>query len=504
MIDLPMAPLVPGARMQGDEEQMAAGIGYCHTQIKKVANQTFVAAAEVAALARILQSKGLLTEEEFLSHREAEGKRLEKSTRTSVSASRSRNGRRIIAIDASTLPQVDCEARYHQCHGACCAMHFWLTVQDLEEGVVRWDLGRPYIIRQGSDGRCVHQDRGTLRCSVYEQRPGIAGCSPAARTSESGRTSRRGLSIRILLSATRRARFDLISRRRTRPGERSGWHDGSRSGGAIAMLTDLNNTIKQLLVKRIPLNPDEVEVSFECPKREWSSKILKPTINVYLFDLREDVERRETDWMVDRSQTGRTGRRRPPVYVSLSYFITTWAREVLDEHLLLWRCLTALMRELSMGEDLLQGSLKGMGRHIKTATAQADGVLRNPGEFWSALDNNLKPAVIYSATLPVELDVLIQTPLVLTKVVGSAISGWMARQTQFAVGGAVRSAIREERRRPDVCVRGACDLPEPGDQRAERRGRALRGARRAFWTAPGAGGEPRGRCVGMGDRGAGA
>ena len=205
------------------------------------------------------------------------------------------------------------------------------------------------------------------------------------------------------------------------------------------MLTDLNNTIKQLLVKRIPLDPDEVEVSFECPKREWSSKILKPTVNVYLFDLREDVERRETDWMVDRSQTGKTGRRRPPVYVSLSYFITTWAREVLDEHLLLWRCLTALMRELSMGEDLLQGSLKGMGRHIRTSTAQADGVLRNPGEFWSALDNDLKPAVIYSATLPVELDVLIQTPLVLTKVVRISDIGLDRTQTQFAVGGAVRT-----------------------------------------------------------------
>ena len=174
MIDLPMAPLVPNARMQGDEEQMAAGIGYCHTQIKKVANQTFVAAAEVAALARILQARGLLTEEEFLSHREAEGKRLEKiyqDQRIGIEVEERTPDK--YAIDASTLPQVDCEARYHQCHGACCAMHFWLTVQDLEEGVVRWDLGRPYIIRQGSDGRCVHQDRGTLRCSVYDQRPGI-------------------------------------------------------------------------------------------------------------------------------------------------------------------------------------------------------------------------------------------------------------------------------------------------------------------------------------------
>ena len=43
----------------------------------------------------------------------------------------------------------------------------------MEEGHVRWDLGRPYEIRQERDGSCTHQDRGSGACSIYEHRPGI-------------------------------------------------------------------------------------------------------------------------------------------------------------------------------------------------------------------------------------------------------------------------------------------------------------------------------------------
>jgi len=205
------------------------------------------------------------------------------------------------------------------------------------------------------------------------------------------------------------------------------------------MINDLNNTLKQLLINRIPLDQEEVDITFDCPKREWSSKLNKPTINLYLFDLREDIELRASDWIIERDKSGVKSQRRPPVYISMSYFVTTWAREVIDEHLLLWRCLTALMRERAIGDDLLQGTLRGQREHIKTATAQADGVLRNPGEFWSALDNDLKPAVVYSATLPVELDVVIHTPIVLTKRIEVSDIGLDRKRVQLAIGGQVRS-----------------------------------------------------------------
>ena len=48
------------------------------------------------------------------------------------------------------------------------------------------------------------------------------------------------------------------------------------------MITDLDETIKQLLIQKGALEPAEVDISFETPKREWSASISKPTVNLYL------------------------------------------------------------------------------------------------------------------------------------------------------------------------------------------------------------------------------
>jgi len=67
--------------------------------------------------------------------------------------------------------EVDCEDRIHLCQAACCRLPFALSKQDLEERVVCWDFGVPYMIDQGEDGYCVHHDRCTGACAIYEKRP---------------------------------------------------------------------------------------------------------------------------------------------------------------------------------------------------------------------------------------------------------------------------------------------------------------------------------------------
>ena len=65
---------------------------------------------------------------------------------------------------------VDCEARMHLCKGVCCAMRHALQESDVREGIVKWDLGSPYWIREAPDNRCVHQEP-TGGCGVFEARP---------------------------------------------------------------------------------------------------------------------------------------------------------------------------------------------------------------------------------------------------------------------------------------------------------------------------------------------
>jgi hypothetical protein len=70
-------------------------------------------------------------------------------------------------------PRVDCASRLHACGAACCRLAFALSRQDVEEGVVQWEFGRPYMVRRAPDGYCAHLERDAqgCRCGVYAHRP---------------------------------------------------------------------------------------------------------------------------------------------------------------------------------------------------------------------------------------------------------------------------------------------------------------------------------------------
>ena len=68
---------------------------------------------------------------------------------------------------------VDCEARMPVCRAICCHLKFPLTAGEVDAGIVKWDIGHPYIIRHESSGACTHNDTSTGRCGVYENRPAV-------------------------------------------------------------------------------------------------------------------------------------------------------------------------------------------------------------------------------------------------------------------------------------------------------------------------------------------
>lgn len=71
-------------------------------------------------------------------------------------------------------PPIPCAELIPLCHARCCALRFALSTEDLDEGVIRWDYGRPYLIRQrASDGYCVHNDPDRRACTVHAQRPRV-------------------------------------------------------------------------------------------------------------------------------------------------------------------------------------------------------------------------------------------------------------------------------------------------------------------------------------------
>ncbi len=79
-------------------------------------------------------------------------------------------------VDKYTVesPSPPCDELIPICKARCCRMSFSLSTQDLDEGVVRFDYGQPYLIKQRqSDGYCVHSGPITRSCGVHAQRPRV-------------------------------------------------------------------------------------------------------------------------------------------------------------------------------------------------------------------------------------------------------------------------------------------------------------------------------------------
>ena len=170
------------------------------------------------------------------------------------------------------------------------------------------------------------------------------------------------------------------------------------------MINDLDETLKKLLIKKGGLNPAEIDISFDMPDREWSSSISKPTVNLYLYDIHENHELRNNEWWTVTRENGIATKKKPPLRVDLSYLVTVWTNETADQHSLLGQVVKTLFLYQEMPEEVMCGELKKLEWPLRTFTAQPDGVLRNSADFWSALDNQLKPSISYVVTIPLDLD----------------------------------------------------------------------------------------------------
>lgn len=185
------------------------------------------------------------------------------------------------------------------------------------------------------------------------------------------------------------------------------------------MIADLDETIRQLLVAELPIRNGEIDISFDQPKRDWSTRIAKPTINLFLYDVRENNVLRRHQWerLDNAADSGeRLARlKRTPMRVDCSYMMTTWAADPADEHRLLTRAMLALFRFPVIPQSRLIGSLQNPPYDIQARVARHD-VLTDPSDLWNVLDNELRPSVSYVVTLALSPWQEITGPLVRTRI----------------------------------------------------------------------------------------
>jgi hypothetical protein len=212
------------------------------------------------------------------------------------------------------------------------------------------------------------------------------------------------------------------------------------------MLADLDETLRTLLRRELERHGfDGVEVAFDAPSREWSGQLSSPTVNVFLYDLRESQDARQSEWSTQRGN-GRARDIRPPMMMECSDAVTAWTQAVEDEHRLLSQVLGVLFAFPSLPVDAMTPRMAGLADRFpvegRIAQAKSDG----KADFWNAVGGQYKASLDYVTTIACESGVVVERgPEVRTQTISQRMSdGPSSTITElFRFGGKVHDAEGE-------------------------------------------------------------
>ncbi|MEI7847244.1 MAG: DUF4255 domain-containing protein [Chloroflexota bacterium] len=172
------------------------------------------------------------------------------------------------------------------------------------------------------------------------------------------------------------------------------------------MIPDVDEALHKLLNLEIPIKDNEIDVLYDQPKRDWASRISKPTINLFLFDIRENLRLRGSEQFtrIDR-EDGTVELRRNPVRMDFRYLLTVWIKDAEDEHLLLASALMGLLRNPFLPAYCLSEQLKIQPVPIPLEVANFPpeaGPVDKFTDLWGVLDNEMRPGIILTITLSLD------------------------------------------------------------------------------------------------------
>jgi Pvc16 N-terminal domain/Carboxypeptidase regulatory-like domain len=193
------------------------------------------------------------------------------------------------------------------------------------------------------------------------------------------------------------------------------------------MLADLDETLRTLLRTELERHGFEgVDIAFDAPAREWSGQLSKPTVNIFLYDLREAETLRTSEWSrIQRD--GRTFEGRPPMVMECSYAVTAWTQAVEDEHRLLSQVLAIFYAYPEIPQSSLNGRLANGSQQwpIKARIGQGKG---EKSDFWSAIGGQYKVSLDYVVRLSVDSGAKLERgPEVRTQTVRTRLADGPAR-----------------------------------------------------------------------------
>jgi hypothetical protein len=167
------------------------------------------------------------------------------------------------------------------------------------------------------------------------------------------------------------------------------------------MIHDVDQLLEKL-VRRDALNGSGVDLVFDAPTKDWVARRSGPAVNLYLYDIREDLQRRVPAWEDIRGKGGEVeGRRQPARRFRLAYLVTAWTQRPEDEHRLLSSLLLCFLMNPMLKPGDLGGSLDATDLPVYIDVGQPETQDRSLADIWSALGGELKPSLDVVVTAPI-------------------------------------------------------------------------------------------------------
>jgi hypothetical protein len=217
------------------------------------------------------------------------------------------------------------------------------------------------------------------------------------------------------------------------------------------MIHEVDEALRRL-VREEALQGSDVEVVFDAPTKDWAARRNAPTVNLYLYDLREDLRRRQRGLLNEYDERGTTvvARHRPPRYIKLSYLLTAWTQRPEDEHRLLSSLLMCFLAHDSVPHALLSGRMAELALPVPLTVALPPPEDRSFADVWTALGGELKPSLDIVVSAPFDAAAVLAAGPPVREGMSVDLSGLDGEQSDDRVGhhvsGDDRVAMRRTRR----------------------------------------------------------
>jgi hypothetical protein len=162
----------------------------------------------------------------------------------------------------------------------------------------------------------------------------------------------------------------------------------------------IDTSLEAFFRATVPLSSQDVDVAFEPPDREWSAKLTRPTVNLFLRDIRHSSERSRSG-VEELERDGRIVRRLALPRVELRYLITAWTSDHGDERALL----SGLMRTLLAHGEIPEPFVAEGLRHHPAPRILMARTTDDHADHSDGIDGQLKPGITMIVISVVETDV---------------------------------------------------------------------------------------------------